>query len=357
MFFYFLTVLSVNAQYLVAKKNAKIRTVPSINGNIIEKAEKGTILMLIEDASASNNNYYKVKCNSVDREGWVVMNAVKKIKEEIPDEIFTDYKYATNVFGVGQVPNNYYKQASGKSGDTLKRVLHHLIRNHKFFPYDKVFSLLEKTDQDPYDTMNVVLLYTGRSMNRKFKDHGGRYDYKKHGYIYQDSWNPEHVWPKSFGFPNELDTAYTDVHHIRPADRIINSDRNTRSYGYGSIPYFDNDGKVKTDCFTSNDWVWEPPDNIKGDIARMLFYMVVRYEGYMLNGELIGDLELIDGIVPKGSHDPQMGQLQILLEWHQQDPVDNWERRRNDIIYRKYQGNRNPFIDHPEFVNLIWKTH
>ncbi len=60
---------------------------------------------------------------------------------------------------------------------------------NKTFTYYEVYSIIEKTDQDPYDTTNVVLLYTGRSMNRNYKDHGGRYEYKMHGYTYQDAWN------------------------------------------------------------------------------------------------------------------------------------------------------------------------
>jgi endonuclease I len=64
----------------------------------------------------------------------------------------------------------------------------------------------------------------------------------------------------------------------------------------------------------------------------------------------------VDEIPAKGSKEPNLGKLSTLLEWHKQDPVDNWERRRNDIIFKKYQGNRNPFIDHPEFVEKIWQN-
>lgn len=345
-----------HGQYLVVKKNAKIRTIPSLNGNIIEKVPKGTTLIMVEEAKASNNNYYKVKCTTVDREGWLVMTAVKKVNEELPDAVFTDYRFATNVFNVGQVPAAYYDAAIGKTGDSLKEALHRIIRNHKRFSYDEVYRIMEFTDQDPFDTANVILLYTGRTVDRRHKDRGGRYNYKQNGYIYQDSWNREHVWPKSFGFPNEVDTPYTDVHHIRPADRIVNTDRNTRSFGYGTIPYADNDGSVKTECFTSEEWLWEPPDFVKGDIARMVFYMATRYEGYWQDGELVMDLEVIDEIHTKGSKEPKLGVLSVLLQWHEQDPVDNWERRRNHIIYTKFQGNRNPFIDHPEFVGKIWQT-
>jgi len=85
----------------------------------------------------------------------------------------------------------------------------------------------------------------------------------------------------------------------------------------------------------------------------MMFYMVVRYEG----NDSYPDLELIDDYtMNKFKDQPVYGRLSVLLKWHQEDPVDDWERRRNDIIYEKYQGNRNPFIDHPEFVLKIWNN-
>lgn len=88
---------------------------------------------------------------------------------------------------------------------------------------------------------------------------------------------------------------------------------------------------------------------MKGDVARMLFYMVVRYD----ESEL--DLELVDSIKDRSNKDPEHGKLSTLLKWHNDDPVDNYERYRNHIIYDKYQHNRNPFIDHPEFVSRIWR--
>lgn len=80
----------------------------------------------------------------------------------------------------------------------------------------------------------------------------------------------------------------------------------------------------------------------------MMFYMVVRYEGPAY------DLELVDYVVPNNNKLPILGKLSTLIQWHKSDPVDDRERRRNQIIFEQYQGNRNPFIDHPEFVALIW---
>ena len=144
--------------------------------------------------------------------------------------------------------------------------------------------------------------------------------------------------------------APLDIHHLRPADASVNSAKNNRDFDYGIDRY--EDGSGWTDCYTDTD-IWEPRDEVKGDVARMIFYMATRYEGE--NGEV--DLEVVDYVNTAGStYEPYYGKLSTLLTWHNIDPVDNWEIGRNNIIYSSYQGNRNPFIDHPEYVNLIWGT-
>lgn len=137
--------------------------------------------------------------------------------------------------------------------------------------------------------------------------------------------------------------AGTDIHHLRPTDMSVNSTRNNLD--------FDNGGKEHTEALGNyyDSDSWEPRDEVKGDVARMLFYMAVRYEGDVSDEP---DLEL-NNVVNNGSA-PYHGKLSVLLQWHQQDPVDASERRRNEIIYSDYQHNRNPFIDHPEWVSAIW---
>jgi endonuclease I len=244
---------------------------------------------------------------------------------------------------------NYYGAYQGLRGEALKSHLHGIIRNHRVLSYQQVWEALEFTDQCDSIQENVVLIYTKRSQAKSQRDRGTSFNYAANGYTLIDSWNREHVWPKSHGFPNERDTAYTDLHHLRPADRSVNSARNTRSFGMAEEVYFDNGGTVPTSCKTSrSDYSWEPSDAVKGDIARMMFYMVVRYEGPAY------DLELVDYVVPNNNKLPILGKLSTLLEWHRNDPVDSRERNRNALIFERYQGNRNPFIDHPEFVDLIW---
>jgi hypothetical protein len=121
----------------------------------------------------------------------------------------------------------------------------------------------------------------------------------------------------------------------------INADRSNKG--------FDNGGTQHTEavnCYYTNN-SWEAPDNVKGDIARILFYMDIRYNGS--NNE--PDLNLTEELDTYPN--PQIGVLSTLLEWHINDPVDDFETNRNEVIYQ-WQNNRNPFIDHPEYVNLIW---
>ncbi len=225
--------------------------------------------------------------------------------------------------------SEYYKGVEGLSGDALKTFLYYLIDNHKELSYGELRQALQNTDEDPNNPDNIILLYTGDSIDSSWD--------------YGSSWNREHVWPRSLGDMSEGDAEHNDLHHLRPADPGVNSKRGNKEFDEGG-------SKVQgtTDCFMDSD-SFEPRDEVKGDVARMLFYMAVRYEGD--NGEI--DLELIDEL---NGNAPTIGSLSILLQWHLQDPVDDFERNRNSLIFG-YQGNRNPFIDYPEFAELIWGSN
>lgn len=334
------------ADYLELRKNTGVKSAPESAAPVIYQGSVGEFFYLVEDGRQTNG-YYQVAIEGSGT-GWIYRSLVRLHKGEIPR---TNESQPANseIFGIGQIPSDYYASAKSLKGTALKKQLHKIIRGHTVFTYDDLWNILPETDKDPINKGNIILLYTLRSQRNSFRDRGTSFNYEAHGYSLNDSWNREHVWPKSHGFPNSIDTAYTDLHHLRPADRSVNSARNTRSFDQCLEIYFDNGGTVETSSFTSNtQWAWEPPDEVKGDIARMIFYMAVRYEGPQY------DLEILDNIVPKGNKNPVLGKLSTLLKWHYEDPVDNWERLRNHIIYKKYQGNRNPFIDHPEWVELIW---
>ena len=256
-------------------------------------------------------------------------------------------------YGIVQasIPQDYYQEANGKSSEQLKEALHQIISNHTVFPYTSsstdTWDILQLSDQDPENHDNMILVYTGRSQDKGYRDGSGNYSQYENGNGTQNnSWNREHVWPKSHGFPDEDDNAYTDVHNLKPSDRSVNSSRGTKDYDYGGSQHSE-----ALDCLTDSD-SWEPSNLVKGDIARVLFYMVVRYDpGYDHNNNSF-DLELVDYTTP-GNNDPILGKLSSLIQWHLDDPVDDFEINRNEVIFG-FQQNRNPFIDHPNLVNFLW---
>lgn len=242
-----------------------------------------------------------------------------------------------------QIPNGYYDSAVGLSDEKLKSALHEIIRGHTEFPYTSqktdTWDILKETDRDSKNPDNVILFYTGRSVNAAQE------------YNNKQGWNREHVWSKSHGKFDTSPGMGTDIHHLKPSDISVNSARGNKDFDVGGLLYIDGDGA--TECKSDAD-SWEPGDADKGDVARILFYMATRYEGD--DGE--PDLELIDAVNTYDLNEPGKGfygKLSTLLDWHNSDPVDSFEINRNNIIY-SYQKNRNPFIDHPEFVEKIWKT-
>ncbi|MFK3961552.1 endonuclease [Guptibacillus hwajinpoensis] len=226
--------------------------------------------------------------------------------------------------------DTYYSSAVGKTGNALKSELHLIIDDHNELTYSEVWDALRVTDEDPANPNNVLLLYSGRSQSK----------YENGGNV--DDWNREHVWAKSHGDFGTSMGPGTDIHHLRPTDVTVNSSRGNLDFDNGGSPqseapgnYYDSDS-------------WEPRDSVKGDVARMIFYMAVRYEGD--SGEV--DLE-VNNLVNNGSS-PYIGKVSVLKAWNEMDPVDSFEENRNNVIYDQYQHNRNPFIDHPEWVEVIW---
>lgn len=249
------------------------------------------------------------------------------------------------------IPQDYYAEAINLAGDDLKEALHQIIANHIPYPYTSsstdTWDILQDSDQDPENNNNILLVYTNRSQDKGYRDGSGNYSQYENGNGTQsNSWNREHIWPKSHGFPNQDDIAYRDVHNLKPCDRSVNASRGVKDFDNGG-----NNHDEALSCLTDFD-SWEPADFVKGDVARILFYMVVRYDpGYNYYNETF-DLELVDYTTPD-NFDPILGKLSTLLEWHVLDPVDDFEVNRNEVIY-SYQQNRNPFIDHPELVDYIW---
>ncbi len=232
--------------------------------------------------------------------------------------------------GFSQIPPGYYDNAEGLSGDELKTALHNIIDDHTEYSYNALRDfILKNTDEDPNNSSNIILLYTGRSQNKNTFGGGA------------NEWNREHVWAKSHGDFGNNPPCGTDAHHIRPTDASVNSARGNKDFDNGGVQH-----PEATGCYYTNS-TWEPRDEVKGDVSRMIFYMSVRYEG----GSGEPDLEVVDWV--NTSPNPQHGKFSTLYEWHQQDPPDAFEINRNEVIY-SYQNNRNPFIDHPEYLISIY---
>ena len=264
-------------------------------------------------------------------------------------------------------PTGYYNNADQSNAQTLHQSLHEIIDDHQRFPYTSTatdtWDILELADEDPDNPNNVIDIYKNASYP---KVGGGNTLY-----------NREHSWPKSYGFPNDdsANYAYTDAHHLFISDSGYNSSRSNKPYANCTStctekPTDFNNGRGGIS--SQSNWTegsfdsgsWETWSGRRGDVARALMYMAVRYEGgtHGVTGHTEPDLILTDdraliGQSNQGANIPTayMGLKSVLIQWHKEDPVDDLERRRNDVVY-SYQGNRNPFIDHPEFVDCIFES-
>lgn len=232
------------------------------------------------------------------------------------------------VFLVAQSPG-LYNGTEGLFGNELRSKLHEITKNHHCLSYYYSKYVLLESDADPAFPGNVILVYTGRSQNGLDYGTGGNQIQR------------EHVWAKSHGDFNEVLPMFSDIHNLKPADASVNSSRSNLDFDNGGYTH-----PEATGCKYDDD-SWEPRDQVKGDIARIIFYMDARYEGG--TGEI--DLKVKDAV--DNYPNPWHGKLSALLQWNIQDPPDAFERNRNNVI-ASYQGNRNPFIDNPDFANLIW---
>ena len=221
---------------------------------------------------------------------------------------------------------NYYNSVNTGSSQLLRSSLHNLIDDHNVVSYESSKQHLQNTDADPNDSGNIILIYKQNSVDESWD--GG------------DTWNREHIWAASYGLYDS--DAYKDLHNLKPADPSVNSSKGNKNFDNGGIQHDE-----AIECFFTQN-TWEPADAVKGDIARILFYMDVRYEG----GEDEPDLAVTEAL-NNVADVPNIGKLSTLLDWHLQDPVDDFEMSRNEVIYG-IQGNRNPFIDHPEYVSILW---
>jgi endonuclease I len=229
-------------------------------------------------------------------------------------------------------PIGYYNGTENLTGLQLKNALHEIIKDHVDFSYYRTGQILNYSDSDPVNPDNVILFYLQESRNASMYGMGGDYI------------NREHVWAKSHGYFSGIRPMDSDVHNLRPSDASVNEDRGNKDFD--NVRPNGTQHHEATECWYTES-AWEPGAATKGQVARILFYMATRYE----DADLEIDLELVDKINTFPL--PEHGKLSTLIEWNNQYPPSDFERRRNERIYQ-VQQNRNPFIDNPDFANLIW---
>ena len=244
-------------------------------------------------------------------------------------------------------PASYYNGALGKLSTDLKASLNSITKAYfRTIPYGTgsstgisgVVPVLNLLYEDPADSTRVILIYGGDSMAKSAFGTSG-----------SAVWNREHCWPQSFGA--STGHAQSDLFHMRPCRGNVNSDRNNDVYGNVTTS---TGAKTAPACRELEGYVWEPPDNEKGQIARGILYMAVRYEGASSDGGT-ANLELIDGASDATSASERFGQLTDLLAWNRLYPPSEKEKWINDQIYTKYQLNRNPFIDNPDYAEMVFR--
>lgn len=251
-----------------------------------------------------------------------------------------------------QEPEGYYNSASGKSAATLKTALYQIIHTHTVLGYSDLWSAFYTTDKttngyvwDIYSDIpgrTPPYLYSfGTSQCGSYSGEGSCY-------------NREHSFPKSwFG---DAEPMYTDLFHIYPTDGYVNGKRANYPYGeVGTYTFKSKNGSKLGQCtfdgYTGT--VFEPIDEYKGDLARTYFYMATCYEDKI--ADWVSNSEAQP--VLSGNSYPAFKTwvINLLLKWDREDPVSQKEIDRNNAIYA-IQGNRNPYIDHPELVEYIWGT-
>lgn len=226
-----------------------------------------------------------------------------------------------------------YKETEGLSGAELKDKLQDITaKRHASIGYGLTKDILMAIDEDPAITNNVTTIYARKSVPKANFAEGDPLV----------AWDREHVVPQSYGAKDGR-FAKSDLHNLFPSLREVNSLRGSR--------YFDESDETKEipekAPLASHDTdSWEPPDEIKGDIARIVFYMDTRYDG----SDSKQDIKIAE---VANRDEGVFGNLRTLLNWHQVDPVSDEERERNNEIYF-VQGNRNPFVDRPDFVEQIY---
>lgn len=247
-----------------------------------------------------------------------------------------------------QIPSGYYSTATS-TGYTLKTELHNIINGHTVVSYSALWTHYGTTDIDASDSFIWDMYSENPSGTDPYNftlstDQCGNYTGESSCY------NREHSFPKSWF--NDGSPMLTDIHHVVPTDGFVNGQRSNHPFGDVASATFtsQNGSKVGSSAVSGySGTVFEPIDEYKGDFARIYFYMATRYEDVLSTWTS----DMLDGSTDQVY---TTAFLDMLISWHNADPVDQKEIDRNDAIYYNVQSNRNPFVDHPEYVGSIWSS-
>lgn len=265
-----------------------------------------------------------------------------------------------------QIPSGYYDGTTGLTGYALKTKLHEIAATKNInWGYGDLPNYYNQTDLDQYydhGSSNTTILLDIYSEIPAGPD---AYEYTSANLISTSGaeglgYNREHAVPQSTFNSNY--PMYSDLHFVIPTDARINQLRNNYPYGIGNSTIhhtFSNTSKIANSAipnYVYTNRVYEPLNEFKGDIARILLYFAVRYEdklpvfNHSTNINPAMDRSPFDGTAERAF---DSSYISMLIQWHTQDPVSQREINRNNAVYA-IQNNRNPFIDNPQWVNTIW---
>ncbi|MCT4630415.1 MAG: endonuclease [Winogradskyella sp.] len=296
-----------------------------------------TTISLVDDTADEGDEVIEIKFLDLVEP---IVAANNYVQVRVVDNDFTVAAWGTPInptTGVVQStqPDGYYDSLNGLADTALRQALQDIIADPNVVraqTYADVIDILKEADQNPENSNQVWLVYTEQGRSKLDLQSGSSNAGK---------WNREHTYPRSRGGFNDIeedeiadgiDVFWTtkadslrhgnsDAHALRAADASENSSRGNQHYGQ----YVGPSGTL---------------GSFRGDVARSVLYMEIRYNG----------LEVVNGFP---STTGQLGDLATLLDWHRNDPPDDFEMNRNNVVYN-WQFNRNPFIDQPDLVEYIW---
>jgi len=316
-----------------------------------------TTITLVDDTEDEGDEVTKVRFESLPVEYLALNN---NLEVRIVDNDFTMANFGTPLEpSYGNVtstqPTGYYNTLDGLTDDDLREALQNIIADPNIVraqTYADVLDILVEADQNPLNSNQVWLVYTEQGRPKLDLQTGSNNNGK---------WNREHTFPRSragYGDIEEDEIAdgrdvfwttkadslrhgNSDAHALRAADGPENSIRNNKHYGDPMLGGYDG-------SMASSDPM-RLGESFRGDVARSVLYLEIRYNG----------LSIVDGYptIPDTDNPPgELGDLETLLDWHRNDPPDDYEMNRNNVVYT-WQFNRNPFIDQPDLVEYIWGTN